>query len=256
YHLQDDIEKVHEDKTQYRKTQIVKEKFISTASHHLRTPLTIIKGYAELLNDPNIAEEDKTKARKNILTHTTELETLTEKLIHLASIQSIAEHLQLRSQTIVSTLDTLAKRFSKHAKRKHIDFRYVVDASVMDAQLEFDSEQLQIAIGNLIANAIKYTNEGGVVTLKANASDTHVYILISDNGKGIPQEDIGNLFSSFYHAGSPLDAQEGAGIGLFVTKEIIKAHNGDIAVESKVGKGTVFTIKLPRNSIHQLLENL
>ncbi|MCA9389823.1 HAMP domain-containing histidine kinase [candidate division WWE3 bacterium] len=256
YHTEAEMTRILEDKTQYNKVQLIKQKFITTASHHLRTPLTVIKGYAEIAADADADPQERIQATERILIKIDELEDLTEQLVHLASIQSITEHLKLRTIILTQFLEEVYDQHLEEAKSRGIRFKYNSDESIESLRIEIDTEQIAIALSNLLTNAFKFTPKGGTVVLSASSGENSVYITVTDTGKGIPQKDVEHLFTMFYQAGSFLSPKDGTGIGLFTTQEIIKAHSGTIKVKSRLGKGTTFVISLPKNSMHQLIADL
>jgi two-component system sensor histidine kinase ResE len=122
--------------------------------------------------------------------------------------------------------------------------------------VEFDARQLEIALTNIMANALKYTPANGEIILKTSQSETQIFLTISDTGPGIPPEDMEYLFSMFYPAGAVLNPKQGTGIGLFIAQEIIKAHGGKISVKSKIGRGSTFIVALPKSSMHRLISEI
>lgn len=256
YHQQEYVQKIEEDKTQKKQTQSIKEKFITAASHHLRTPLTVIKGFTEILSNDDISNVDKHEAQQKIIQQVNELDTLIEQLIHLANLQTLTDRLNLETSSLHTFLNEMLQTFADLAEQKEIDFKYHPNLDIGPLDIEFDPHQLKIALTNILSNAIKFTSSDGKIVVKTAASSTQVFITISDTGLGISPEDLEHLFTLFYQAGPLLAPKEGTGVGLFISHEIIKAHGGTIRVQSKLGKGTTFIISLPKSSMHQFMKEL
>jgi signal transduction histidine kinase len=222
-----------------RQVIALQEDFIATISHELRTPLGFIKGYSTTLLRQDTEWDDAT--RREFLTIIDEeadhLTTLIENVLESARLQS--NTLPIRFQPV--RLDSIIRDAAMRAQVRYKDMQIRLSLSVTPAVLA-DGVRLAQVLSNLFTNAAKYA-PGAPVTIALTSEDRVHRIQFSDLGPGIPPEHLGALFQRFYRV--PGQSGTGSGLGLFICKKIIEAHGGDIQVESKPGKGTLFTIDLP-----------
>lgn len=244
---------VFRDITKEKEQERQRAEFISTASHEMRTPVAAIEGYLGLAMNPQTAVIDD-KAR-------TYLQKAYESTQHLGrlfqDLLTVSRAEDGRLQTKPTVLDIIAftreivESLDKKAKDKGVSLVYtpgkVIDAKVQPAYFAYaDPDQMREVLSNLVDNAIKYTKEGSV-TVDVKGEDNNVKIDISDTGIGIPPEDVVHLFQKFYRVDNS-DTREigGTGLGLFIARQLTEANNGTISVESTYGKGSTFTVQLPR----------
>jgi signal transduction histidine kinase len=223
----------------------LKRQFLSAVAHDIKTPLNVILGHAELLageyggqTDPTERLSSLKRIRENIdrivqlvtdFLAVSKLETLgLEMARHLVQMNAIAEDIVLQ-QTVT-------------ARDKNLKLTLDLDKNLKPVM--GDNNQLQRALWNLVANAIKFTRSGGNITLRSRMVGKEICIEVSDSGPGIPREDLPRLFSEFKRLKGSANT-EGTGLGLFIVKTIVEAHNGSVAVVSDEGLGTTFTILLP-----------
>lgn len=224
----------------------LKSKFVSTAAHQLRTPLTAIKWS---LNE--LVEGDFGKLKKNqekligdIIASNNRLISLVNDLLDVSRLEQGREIFDIKKQDIISVLRDTVKYFEKTADQKGIKILFEVSPSIPSSS--FDKEKIGIAISNLIDNAIKYTMPGGQISIKVFVLENKIVINIADTGIGIPEDQTNRVFNRFFRAHNAMLLETyGSGLGLSVAKEIIEKHDGTISFTSKEGKGTVFTITLP-----------
>lgn len=216
----------------------LKKELISYVSHDLRTPLTIIKGYAE-----TALEETKNKNielyLKRILSGVEELNHLVEKLNTLSRLENV-EEISTEHVNLKELIRGIADTFEYSAKSKGLDFS--LEIRNVPKIIETDPEKIRIILTNLLDNAVKFT-EKGKIEVKISQDRNILYIVISDTGQGIPEEFIPKIFERFF----TLDKSRGAGfgLGLAIVKHAVQLLNGSIEVKSKEGQGTVFTISIP-----------
>lgn len=221
----------------------LKSEFIAISSHNLRTPLTAIKGNAELMGMLGVPENVKTMLQ-DISNGAVRLETFIEDLLAIAHIESgKLTGSDLSVQPLKPLLDMIVENY------QHIDgtddVRFVANIHLQDEQVLMSSHMLKIAFINMLENSVKFTKHG-TITLSAEVKDGGIDIAVADTGIGIPAAEIPKLFTKFHRGTSVLQYDyEGTGIGLYLTKLIINNHDGTIKVESHEGKGTTFTVHLP-----------
>jgi signal transduction histidine kinase len=216
-------------------------RFAADASHEFRTPLTAISGNAKMLSD--WALEDPEAAReglKNIRTETDRLRKLAEALLTLArgdeGPSPRVERHDLR-EVAAESVDA-----ARAAAGGRVSIRYTPPSHAVKAA--FDRGQIRQVVSILLDNAVKYTPQGGKVTVRVGEEEVRAYLEVSDTGIGIPEEELPLVFERFHRADASR-AEGGAGLGLSIALQIAEAHGGVIAAESAVGRGSTFTLVLP-----------
>jgi two-component system NtrC family sensor kinase len=220
----------------------IKSEFVTTVSHDLRSPLTAILGYVELIEraGPTTSQQDEFINRVKLSVE--QITNLVSDLLDLGRIEAGLD--STHEETPISVLARYAvesMRVSAEAKGLSIELEVEDDLPMVNG----DPIRLRQMIGNLLENAVKYTPSGGQVSLEANSEDSQIILRVLDDGPGIPPSDQPYLFDKFYRASNiPADVP-GTGLGLSIVKSIVDHHNGRIWVDSQMGKGTVFTVVLP-----------
>jgi signal transduction histidine kinase len=226
----------------------MKAEFISVASHELKTPLNVIGGYAELLDDGVYGplEEKQHEALQSIQDQTRTLTDLVNQLLDLSRIEAGGFRVELMDVQSSELFGAVRRMFEPLAKQKNIAFDVVVDDD-FPRVLRADPDRLRNEVlGNLLSNAFKFTPEGGSIRLEAHdGTEDRVRLDVRDSGGGIPQDELQHIFDKFYQVG-PEARVQGSGLGLAIAREIVEAHGGDISAESARGKGTTFHIVLPK----------
>ena len=230
----------------------LKTRFFANISHEFRTPLTLILGPAKQLMDKYTDQQDQTNL-SGIQRNAQRLLHLVNQLLYLSKLEAGKLKLEAVKSDIVAFLKARVYAFSSLAEHKHIHFAVELPDEKIGAY--FDQDKLEKIINNLLSNAFKFTAEGGSFKFQAQAlSEDHkswFQIQVTDSGKGIPAEEITKIFDRFYQVDSAQTReQEGTGIGLALTKELIELHHGVINVESTPGQGTTFIIRLPLGKDH------
>jgi signal transduction histidine kinase len=231
-----------------------KSEFISIASHQLRTPLTAIKGYISLTLEGAYGKLP-TKAQnalRNVYQSNERLIKLINDLLSVSRIESGKMDLHLEKISLEEIISSILRELEIKATRKNIYLKWEKPA-VPYPKIRIDEEKIREAIFNLVDNAVRYTNRGGV-TIKFKIQNSKFKIIISDTGEGIPKEELTKMFESFSRGttGARLFT-EGTGLGLYVAKKFVEMHNGRIWAESTGrGKGSTFYIELP---IHPIKKN-
>ncbi len=221
--------------------ETMKNDFISSVSHELRTPLTAIQGWGEtILSDGGEDKETLQKGMKVILSETERLSSMVEELLDFSRMQSGRLKLIMSRMDPVAELSEAVMMYTERAKRDGIDLIY--EEGDIYAPIRGDKNKIRQVFVNVIDNAIKYSDPGGTVTVKAEIVQNKLVITVSDTGIGIKADDLGKVKTKFYKANS---TRRGSGIGLAVADEIVTRHNGTLDIQSQYGKGTTVTITLP-----------
>ena len=211
-------------------------------AHELRTPLSNIQGYLEAIKDGLVDPTPETI--DTIHGQALHLSRLVEDLRVLAQVEAGALRLQLSFTRVEDLLQSSVEAVRPRADAKGLSLSLDVDASL--PMLEMDATRISQVIGNLLENAITHTPEGGRVSVLARDSAGAVEVTVSDTGAGIASEDLPRLFDRFYRADPSRDRSTGgAGLGLTIARRLVEAHGGTIEVESELGQGSRFTIRLP-----------
>lgn len=224
-------------------TERMKNDFISTVSHELRTPLTAIKGWGETIKLAQNDEELVNKGLDVIVNETERLSDLVEELLDFSRMESGKLSLKKSQIDIVKELTEVLEVFESRSNREGIDLN--VDIPFKSIIINGDKNRLKQSFVNIIDNSFKYTSKGGYVNVKLRVKNSSVFISIKDNGCGISKHDLPKIRQKFYKANN---SARGSGIGLAVTDEIIKLHEGEMIIESEIGVGTTVSIILPRNN--------
>lgn len=236
---------VFHDITRLKELEKVRQDFVANVSHELRTPLATIKGYAETLLDGALQEEVAAQFVQVIKRHTDRLTKIVEDLLTLSKIES--KEFQLKSENVLISgiIDDAIDFVKELSERKGISIRKN-DISP-SLSVHADRDYLEQVLINLFDNAIKYGREGGEITISAIEKDRNeVQISLSDNGTGIPKEDLPRIFERFYRVDRGRSKElGGTGLGLSIVKHLVQAHGGRVWAESQLGEGSTFYFTLP-----------
>lgn len=228
------------EKEHYRKQKQVIQTLISDISHQTLTPVSNLKLYAGLLCEEAAADSTLFAAADTIREQTEKLDFLIQSLVRLSRLETGIIGVHPRRERVDALLLAVCQEYEEKAAQKRIGLSFA------DTALEavFDRKWTREALGNLVDNAVKYTGEGGTVKLCAHALSFFVRIDVTDTGAGIPQEDYTRIFSRFYRGAKAQD-QAGTGIGLYLTRKIIRAQEGYVTVASVLNAGSTFSVFLP-----------
>jgi len=235
------------DMTEEKKLEKMRNDFIANVSHELRTPISMLQGYSEAIID-DIAEtkEEKQEIARIIYDESLRMGRLVNELLDLARMES--GHLSLNYETVnlQTYLYRIAAKFSGLAKEKEIELTTIVND--LNLWWSFDPDRIEQVLTNLIDNAIRHSKNGGNVLVEQVTEKDKLKIVVKDTGTGIPQEDLPYVFDRFYKVDKARTrGKSGTGLGLAIVNHIIKAHHGEIIVESEENEGTTFTFTLPHN---------
>ncbi len=232
---------VMHDITDFKRADQIRRDFVANVSHELRTPLTAIKGYAEaLLDDP---EDDEARHRflEIIHRHSTRMERLVKDLLRLARLDAGQEGLELAPCDVDALITGIAADFApaSDSKKQRVQVSVAPDART----LVTDAAKLHDVVRNLVENAVNYTPEGGAITVHA-AIDAGAFVLtVSDNGMGIPPDDLGRVFERFYRVDKSR-TRPGTGLGLAIVKHLVQVLDGEVTAANRPEGGAVFTVRL------------
>jgi len=250
------------DITRFREAEEMKSTFVSVISHELKSPVSIIRGYADTLRRED-AQWDTDTLRQGlavIAEESNRLNKLIDNLLDASRLQASAFKLELSYVQV----DKLAKKVVEEFRTQSSEHMFTLDfppdpstalrpGSGQGSGHRFpavrgDIERLRQVLTNLLSNAIKYSPRGGLIRVGGWADDDWIYVYVADEGIGIPKAEQERIFERFYRAESPLTRRtEGAGLGLYLCKEVVEAHGGKIWVTSEPGRGAKFIFKLPRD---------
>ena len=227
--------------TELSKNELLKNDFISNVSHEIKTPLAVIQNYAQSLNNKKLDDKKKEEYIKGLVEQTKKLSDLISNILKLNKLENQKIVAEKEKFNLSELVRTTTLQFEEMIENKGLDLECDID------EIEIVSYQylLEIVLNNLISNAIKFTNQGKIfISLKKQ--NQFVVVKVKDTGIGMDNEVGQHIFDKFYQ-GDKSRSTEGNGLGLALVKKVIDTIGGEISVESKVGVGTTFTIKLKQN---------
>ena len=235
------------DTTEQEKEERERRLFVSNVSHELRTPLTSVKSYLEALDEGALTEPVAPDFIKVSLDETNRMMRMVTDLLHLSRIDNETSHLDVELINFTAFITFILNRFDKmRSQDDEKKYELVRDYPINSVWIEIDTDKMTQVIDNILNNAIKYSPDGGKITVTMKTTDDQMILSISDQGLGIPKQDLPKIFDRFYRVDRARSrAQGGTGLGLAIAKEIVKQHNGFIWAKSEYGKGSTFTIVLP-----------
>lgn len=234
------------DVTEQRKSEQTRREFIANVSHELRTPLTNVKSYAETII--SAGDELPGELRNNfmgvIVSEADRMTRIVKDLLTLSKFDYGKMEMNITRFAFAEAVNNVYKAVALDAQNHGHEF--TLDCPEDLPEVNGDRERIEQVVMNVVSNAIKYTADGGRITITAGTSGKSVFVKVSDNGVGIPEKDLPNLFERFYRVDKARSrATGGTGLGLSIAKEILAQHKGDIRIESVYGEGTDVTVTLP-----------
>ena len=235
------------DTTEQEKEERERRLFVSNVSHELRTPLTSVKSYLEALDEGALYDPVAPDFIKVSLDETNRMMRMVTDLLHLSRIDNATTQLDVELINFTAFITFILNRFDKmRSQDEEKKYELVRDYPINSVWIEIDTDKMTQVIDNILNNAIKYSPDGGKITVSMKTTDDQMILSIKDQGLGIPKQDLPKIFDRFYRVDRARSrAQGGTGLGLAIAKEIIKQHNGFIWAKSEYGKGSTFTIVLP-----------
>jgi len=239
-----------QDITEQQRLEMARKEFVANVSHELRTPLTTVKSYTETLKDFLNDEIDKEQFESFLTTIEGEADRMTrliKDLLILSKLDYGKNQLHMEHFNLSALLADVTKKMAISAKAKKQNLIYEPTNPITD--FVGDKDRIEQVITNIISNAIKYTLDGGEISVTSMCVYDTAYIKVKDSGIGIPKKDLAHIFERFFRVDKARSrAQGGTGLGLAIAKEITEAHGGTIEIHSVFSKGTEVTIKLPLNN--------
>jgi signal transduction histidine kinase len=227
----------------------LKQDFVSGVTHDLKSPLAAVKVAVDSLQGEADAVEkgkaDPKAMAESLFTIRRSMERLTQMITSLLEVAHIEQGLSLTKTpgTLDDVADRVVNSFELIARQKGLSLRLVVESTL--APVPMDAPKVERALANLVSNAVKYTDAGGIV-VTVGERDGRQEARVSDTGAGLSKASLEKLFTKFFRADAPGRKAEGTGLGLTIVRGIARAHGGDVSVESEIGKGSTFTLWLPK----------
>lgn len=228
------------DVTEVHNVERLRRDFVANISHELRTPLTVLQGYLELLRDRDA--DEISEAVNRMLTQTAQMQALLDDLLELSRLQSDEIQGEEEAVDVPAMLLQLQEQADELSRGRHtLEFDVVGGPWLSGVAADLES-----AFGNLVSNAIKYTPDGGTVSVRWRDGEDGPELVVRDSGIGIPRRDIPRLTERFYRVGSDRARQTGGtGLGLAIVKHVLNAHQAQLVIESELGEGSAFSCRFP-----------
>ena len=221
--------------------ETLKTDFVSNVSHEMKTPIAIIKNYAELLQAEHIAEEQRKEYAKSVENAAVRLSDLIGNILKLNKLENQSITPDIEDYDVCRQLCECILQFEEAWDEKEIDLETEIEDVAM---IRADASLVELVWNNLLSNAIKFTKPGGQVAVRQTSGGKKIRISVSDTGCGMSREIMEHIFDKFYQ-GDTSHSKEGNGLGLALVQRVLELMDGDIQVVSEEGKGSVFTVVLP-----------
>lgn len=223
--------------------KIIHTDFTRNVSHEMKTPLSTIEGYATLLQDPRLTFDKRTEYAEKIIQNTKRLSTLTGNILALSRLENNSVAVQKKEFSLDEQLRQVVIMYEEVWTEKNIDID--IDDEGKHVSFYGSEDMLFQAWQNLVGNALKFTDNGGIVRIILRETPSSITVSVKDNGIGISEENKDRIFEKFYQADFS-HASKGNGLGLAITRKIIELHSGSITVKSEPEKGSEFIVTLPK----------
>ncbi len=234
------------DVTQQKLAEEMRDQFVDTATHELRTPLANIKAYAETLALADMIDVEQQKQFLNTInSEATRLARFVDDLLSVSSMELGSLALNKQVTDFARMLNEVVAKVRPQIEEKQQTFEVVFPDKLPEPEL--DKDKIAAVLVNLLGNAVKYTPESGRVTFRVNFTDQQIEINFEDTGVGIAEDELPKVFDKFFRSQDPrVQEQTGTGLGLALAQEVVRLHGGQITVESEINKGSTFSVLLPR----------
>ncbi len=225
---------------QLRSDEYLRKDFISNVSHQLKTPLSILSGYAQLLEEPDLPEADRAEYSRYVARESRRLVGLIDDMLRLSRI----EHREILPRSDVFALGEQLRQIILQLQPRWSRAGLTLEADIPDLDVTGDPELLSQVWSNLLDNAVKFTPPGGRVSVSLRAGEGCRVVTVADDGPGMDPETLERAFEQFYQGDTP-QRGEGSGLGLALCRKIVEIHGGTVSAESRPGEGARFTVTLP-----------
>ena len=238
-------------KDELSKTEELQKDLMANVSHDLKTPLTMIKAYAELILDININDKEKCKNNLNIIIEeVNRLNTLVNDILNLTKVESNLEKLEKSEFDLIKLIKRIVKQHNIYVIKDGYNIEFIHD-NIKELVIDADKKKIEQVIYNLLNNALNYTGEDKKVIIKVEEDDKDYTIMVIDSGKGIDKKEIDHIFDRYYRSKKNHKRYVyGTGLGLSIVKNILLLHNYPYGVTSKKNKGTTFYFKIKKDSLN------
>lgn len=224
--------------------ETLKTDFVSNVSHEMKTPISVIKNYAELLQTGKGTEEERQEYARNIEEAAVRLSDLISNILRLNKLENQRIDPEIESYDLCGQLEECILHYEELWDEKDLELEVDMEEK---AVVQADRSLMEMVWNNLLSNAIKFTEPGGSVSIRQTTSADHVEVAVTDTGCGMSRENVRHIFDKFYQ-GDTSHSKEGNGLGLALVQRILTLMNGEISVVSEKGKGSTFTVRLPISS--------
>ena len=224
--------------------ETLKTDFVSNVSHEMKTPISVIKNYAELLQTGKGTEEERQEYARNIEEAAVRLSDLISNILRLNKLENQRIDSEIESYDLCGQLEECILHYEEMWDEKDLELEVDMEEK---AVVQADRSLMEMVWNNLLSNAIKFTEPGGSVSIRQTTSADHVEVAVTDTGCGMSRENVRHIFDKFYQ-GDTSHSKEGNGLGLALVQRILTLMNGEITVVSEKGKGSTFTVRLPISS--------
>jgi two-component system phosphate regulon sensor histidine kinase PhoR len=233
------------DVTQQKLAEEMRDQFVDTATHELRTPLANIKAYAETLALADVIDVEQQKQFLNTInSEASRLARFVDDLLSVSSMELGSLSLNKQVTDLGRMFNEVLTKIRPQTLEKDLTLEVVLPEKLPEPVL--DKDKIATVLVNLLGNAVKYTPEGGRVTFRVNITDQHVEVSVEDTGVGIAESEVAKVFDKFFRSSDPrVQKETGTGLGLALSQEVVRLHGGRISVESEIDKGSTFSVVLP-----------
>ncbi len=242
--LEESVNKLMDSKSELEQLQAQKDELFAMLIHDIKNPAGIIKSLVELLRSYDLSATDQQSIIDDILSTTKVIVQLSQEVSRVLALEGGKLNMDFRVANLNGICKNVYNRFKVKSNEKSISFLYDVPDGLPDIKL--DDGKIDEVLSNLVSNAIKFTQKGGSIRLKAQQIDATVVIEVSDNGLGLSEEDLNSAFKRGAQlSAKPTGGESSTGLGLWIVKKLVEAHNGRVWVRSSLGKGSTFAFSLP-----------
>lgn len=222
--------------------ETLKTDFVSNVSHEMKTPIAVIKNYAQLMQTGSGTEEERLEYARNIEEAAGRLYSLISNILRLNKLENQRIDPEIERYDLCGQLEECILNFEELWDEKELELEVDMDEN---AVIQADKSLMELVWNNLLSNAAKFTGPGGCVAVRQSVSEEYVEVAVTDTGCGMSKESVRHIFDKFYQ-GDTSHSKEGNGLGLALVRRILILMNGEISVVSEEGKGSIFTVRIPK----------